>query len=277
MNESVLLVTCSDTLGIIAYVSNVLAKNGYNILSLWEHADKERHKFFMRVKVAKKVHPDLFIQLKSGLPEDAKIWLKGPTKKKLLLLATKESHCLGDILLQASYGHLLADIVGVLSNYENLREITQCFKVPYYYLPHENKSQKQHEEEIEKVIKKSSPDIIVLAKYMRILSKEFIDRYPGKIINIHHSFLPAFVGARPYHQAFARGVKLIGATAHFVTEDLDDGPIISQDVCHVNHSQTATELKAAGRIIEQNTLTQALRLVIDERVFINGNRTVVFK
>jgi formyltetrahydrofolate deformylase len=118
---------------------------------------------------------------------------------------------------------------------------------------------------------------MVLAKYMRILSKDFIDRYSGKIINIHHSFLPAFMGARPYHQAYRRGVKLIGATAHFVTEDLDDGPIISQDVNEVNHSQSATELKVAGRIIEQNTLTRALRLILEERVFINGHRTVVFE
>ncbi len=277
MNESILLVTCSDSLGIIAHVSNVLSQNGYNILSLWEHADREGKKFFMRVRVDKNMNPDLFSQIKSGLPQDAKIWLKGPHRKKLLVLATKEPHCLGDILLQASYGDLDADIAGVISNHENLREITESFKLPFYFVPHQQKTQAQHEAKIEDIIKKCRPDLMVLAKYMRILSKDFIDRYPGKIINIHHSFLPAFMGAKPYHQAYARGVKLIGATAHFVTEDLDDGPIISQAVNEVNHSQSATELKLAGRIIEQNTLTKALRLVLDERVFINGNRTIVFE
>ena len=192
-------------------------------------------------------------------------------------MVTKESHCLGDLLLKHYAQALNLEIVAVIGNYDVLRELTEKFNIPYHHVSHEGLTREEHCRRIMAVINEYNPDFIVLAKYMRILTPEFIEAYPQKIINIHHSFLPAFIGAKPYEQAFNRGVKIIGATAHFVTEHLDEGPIIEQDVIKVDHNFSAEDMALAGRDIERLVLDHALSYVLDNKVFIYGNKTVVFK
>lgn len=276
MSESVLLVKCSDKPGLIAHISGFLHEHKNNIISLSEHVDKDSSTFFMRLEFSGELSPEGLERIRAGLPEHAQAWLKGNNKKRLLLFATKESHCLGDILLQAQYGDLNAEICGVIANHNDLADLSKTFQVPFYFVSHEGKSIEKHESEIHAIIQQNKADLLVFAKYMRIVSPAFVARYQNRIINIHHSFLPAFAGARPYHQAHERGVKVIGATAHFVTETLDDGPIILQNVTYVDHSHSVNALKSAGRSIEQTTLTAGLRLVLEERVFVNGRKTVVF-
>jgi len=210
------------------------------------------------------------------VPEDAHIQVIEPKPKKIVLMATKESHCLGDILIRWAAGELDADIEAVVSNRDNLRELTRRFDIPYLYIPSDGKERKEHEREIVEVLESLEFDYIVLAKYMRILSDDFVRRYPERIINIHHSFLPAFIGANPYKQAYERGVKIIGATAHFVTSDLDEGPIISQDVIPVNHRFEWRDMQRAGRDVEKIVLSRALSLVLNDRVFVHGNKTIIF-
>jgi formyltetrahydrofolate deformylase len=171
---------------------------------------------------------------------------------------------------------LNAEILAVISNYENLEDLTSKFNIPYYHLTHQNHTRETHELELSKLIDQYKPEFLVLAKYMRVLSSEFVARFPHRIINIHHSFLPSFAGANPYNQAYERGVKIIGATAHFVTSDLDQGPIISQSVIPVDHSHSASEMAQAGRDVEKIVLAKSLKLVFDERVFVNGNKTIIF-
>jgi formyltetrahydrofolate deformylase len=198
-------------------------------------------------------------------------------KRPLVICATKEPHCLGELLLLNACGELQGDIKAVVSNHDSLRQLVERFDIPFHHVPHEGISREDHEAALLKVIEIYQPDYVILARYMRVLSQNFIRHLTHRIINIHHSFLPAFVGASPYRQAFARGVKLIGATAHYVTEELDAGPIIAQDVTPVDHSFTAERMAQAGRDVEKLVLARAVHLVLEERVFINGPRTVVFK
>jgi formyltetrahydrofolate deformylase len=193
-----------------------------------------------------------------------------------VVLATKEHHALGDLLIRNFYQELKAEIVAVVSNHEYLRDLVAKFGIPYHYVAHQGLEREEHEGRVLEIIDGYQPEYLVLAKYMRVLSPNFVDCYRGRIINIHHSFLPAFVGAKPYHQAYERGVKIIGATAHFVSDDLDEGPIIAQDVIPVDHTFSAEEMIGAGRDVEKTVLAKALKLVFEDRVFINGNKTVVF-
>ena len=174
------------------------------------------------------------------------------------------------------FNELNASILAVISNYENLEELTKKFNIPFYHLTHLNHSREGHEAEIVKLIEQYKPEFLVLAKYMRVLSPDFISRFHNRIINIHHSFLPSFAGANPYNQAYERGVKIIGATAHFVTDKLDEGPIIAQSVIPVDHSHNAAEMSQAGRDVEKIVLARSLKLVFDERVFVDGNKTIIF-
>jgi formyltetrahydrofolate deformylase len=191
-------------------------------------------------------------------------------------MVTKESHALGDILIRYAAGELGANIQCVIGNHETLRVLVERFNIPFIYVPAEGLSREEHEEKVMKEIDTFTFDYIVLAKYMRILTPTFVKAYTQKIINIHHSFLPAFIGANPYKQAFDRGVKIIGATAHYVTDDLDEGPIIAQDVIPVNHRLTWKDMQRAGRDGEKIVLSRALALVFNDRVFVNGNKTVIF-
>ena len=197
-------------------------------------------------------------------------------RARALVLVTKESHCLRDLLYLRELGELPVEIPLVISNHEDLRTLVESHGIPFEYLPIDGENKNSQESAMMDRIKALDIDVVVLARYMQILSKDFCNQFAGHIINIHHSFLPGFKGARPYHQAYERGVKIIGATAHFVTEDLDEGPIIEQDIAHVSHSATPEDLIAIGRDIERRVLAKAVRLYAEDRIFLLGNRTVIF-
>lgn len=276
-----LLITCPDEPGLIHTITGLLLAQKLNILRNDEFVAREENVFFMRTEVAAPAAgldvEALLAGLRAALPASAIVRLGGPACKRLVLLATKEYHCLGELLLRHAFGDLQATIVAVVSNHEVLGELTQRFGIPFHYLPHEGRSRAAHEGEVLAAIDQYAPDLVVLAKYMRILSPEFVGRYPNRLINIHHSFLPAFVGASPYAQAYARGVKIIGATAHFVNDQLDQGPIIAQRVIPTDHTQSAREMAQAGRDVEKLTLAHALKLVLAEQVFVHGNKTIIFE
>jgi len=202
-------------------------------------------------------------------------------RRPIVVCATREPHCLGELLLLDAVGDLPGRIVAVVSNHDALRGLVERFGLPFHHVPHHDPAGRdlpraEHEAAVAAVVDAHAPEYVVLARYMRVLSEGFVARYPDRIVNIHHSFLPAFAGASPYRQAFARGVKVIGATAHFVTAELDDGPIIAQDVIRVDHTFTPERMAQAGRDVEKLVLAKAVRLVLEARVFLHGRRTVVF-
>jgi len=272
------LIDCKDEKGLVYKISKAFYNFGLNVENNREFVDAQNGKFFMRSEVSGKFDPDaLKKELENVLPNRANIRLIEPRPKKIVLMATKESHCLGDILIRHEANELEADILGVISNYDSLRSLVEKFNIPYVHVSHEGLQRTEHEAEILKALEQfGNIDFIVLAKYMRILTPEFVERYEERIINIHHSFLPAFIGANPYKQAYDRGVKIIGATAHFVNNNLDEGPIIAQDVIPVNHRLDWKDMQKAGRDVEKIVLSRALNLVLNDRVFVNGNRTIVF-
>ena len=271
------LIDCEDAKGLVYHISKVFFDRGLNIDNNREFVDKEKGRFFMRSVVSGDFDTEELHQaLLAVLPPDAHIRVIEPQPKKIVIMVTKESHCLGDILIRWADGEFEADIEAVISNRDNLRDLTRRFDIPFLYIPAEDMERKEHEEQILEVLEEFDFDYIVLAKYMRILSADFVHRFPERIINIHHSFLPAFVGANPYKQAYERGVKIIGATAHYVTTDLDEGPIISQDVISVNHRFEWRDMQRAGRDVEKIVLGRALSLVLNDRVFVNRNKTIIF-
>ncbi|HQR73389.1 MAG TPA: formyltetrahydrofolate deformylase [Sulfurovum sp.] len=271
------LIDCKDAKGLVYKISKVFYDRGLNIDNNREFVDKENERFFMRTVVSGAFDvKELLDALKADIPGDAHIRVIEPEDKKIILLATKESHALGDILVRHADGELDAQIQCVIANHDTLQTFVRRFDIPFFHIPAEGMSREEHEELVMRLIGEFEFDYIVLAKYMRILTPTFVKAYPEQIINIHHSFLPAFIGANPYKQAFDRGVKIIGATAHFVTDDLDEGPIIAQDVIPVNHRLTWKDMQRAGRDGEKIVLSRALTLVLDDRVFVNGNKTVIF-
>ncbi|WP_104748957.1 formyltetrahydrofolate deformylase [Helicobacter cetorum] len=293
MLEFVLKVQAKDKQGLVSAISSVVANKGYNIVKNDEFVEPLKERFFMRLKIQKPLNEistenkeqeeqSLKIALFKALQgfEELSIELVLSRKKNVILLATKESHCLGDLLLRVYGNELEMNIWGVIANHEILRPLVEKFDVPYFYVPCENQS--QHELEVLEVIKQlelekgESIDLLVLAKYMRILSEDFTNRFKNQILNIHHSFLPAFIGANPYKQAFERGVKVIGATAHFVNESLDAGPIILQDTLPINHNYSVEKMRLVGKDVEKLVLARALKLVLEDRVFVHGNKTIVF-
>ncbi|WP_276482411.1 formyltetrahydrofolate deformylase [Paraflavitalea pollutisoli] len=278
----IIVIQCIDQVGLVAAISGVLAVERLNIVSLREHVDKAENRFFLRVQVETPSHP-LALQervqqaLAQVLPVDATILVNPMPSKRIVVLVTKEYHCLADILIRHYFQSLNATVLAVIGNYNKLQDICARFEVPFYHITHEGRSKADFEQAIGEIVDGYDPDYLVLAKFMRILSPGFIAGRVGRIINIHHSFLPAFAGANPYRQAFERGVKLIGATAHFVTNDLDEGPIIAQQIIPVSHSLTAADMMQAGKEIETAVLARAMRLVFDDRVFVYNNKTVVFE
>ena len=272
-----LWISTPDQQGLIYKISKTLLDEGFNIEENHEFVDKDSALFLMRTEIVGEGRADTLEQkLAATLPDETTLRVTPARRKKIVLLCTKEAHCLGVILIQHDSGELDADIQAVVGNHEVLADLVQRFNLPFHYISHENRSREEHEAEIIKCVDDYSQDLIVLAKYMRILTPTFVAHYGGKILNIHHSFLPAFVGANPYKQAHQRGVKIIGATAHVVSDDLDEGPIIAQDVEHVDHSYTWQEMRQAGRHVEKVVLTKALELLLQDRVFVFGNKTVVF-
>ena len=280
MQQRILRTACRDETGLIARIAGLCHEHGYNIHHQDQFVSSESTTFFMRTVLDGDFkESDGFIsRLRGMLPPGAVIELRDQSiRQRLAVLVTRESHCLGDILIKAYSGALDAEVVAVVGNYPDLQELSAKFEVPFYLVSHEGVSREAQEQRLQEVLSACRPDLIVLAKYMRILSRQLVDSWQlGRMINIHHSFLPAFVGARPYHQAFERGVKLIGATAHFVTSSLDQGPIICQDVIKVNHRYTPETMARAGRDVERMVLINALNKVLDYKVFIEGNKTIVF-
>ena len=271
------LIDCEDDKGLVYKISKVFYDRGLNIDNNREFVDKEYGRFFMRTVVSGLFDmQELLDALKAVTPAAAHIRVIEPEDKKIILMVTKESHALGDILIRHADGELGAEIECVIGNHDTLEELVRRFDIPFFHIPADDMTREEHEEHVMKLINEFEFDYIVLAKYMRILTSTFVKAYTQKIINIHHSFLPAFIGANPYKQAYERGVKIIGATAHYVTDDLDEGPIIAQDVIPVNHRLTWRDMQRAGRDGEKIVLSRALSLVLNDRVFVNGNKTVIF-
>jgi len=278
MPDRIILIDCPDEKGLIYNIMKVIYDHRLNVTANQEFVEGVSGTFFMRTVVEGNGWSDqIEDELNSVLPADATVRISVMKKKPIVVLATKEPHCLGEILLKNRYGELQSDVKAVVSNHDVLRPLAESFDIPFYHVPVEGLTRMQHEEKVMEEIQVHKPEYLVLAKYMRIFTPEFVQQFPNRVINIHHSFLPAFIGASPYKQAYERGVKIIGATAHFVTEDLDEGPIIAQDVLPVNHTYTAEGMALAGQDVEKNVLTRALKLVLEERVFIYKHKTILFE
>ena len=276
MQRKVLRTICPDAKGLIAKITNICYKHELNIVQNNEFVDHRTGRFFMRTELEGIFNDStLLADLDSALPEGSVRELQPAGRQRIVILVTKEAHCLGDLLMKSAYGDLDVEIAAVVGNHDTLRPLVERFDIPFLLVSHEGLSREQHDNNMAAEIDRFKPDYVVLAKYMRVLTPAFVQRYPNQIINIHHSFLPAFIGARPYHQAYERGVKIIGATAHFVNDNLDEGPIIMQDVIHVDHTYSAEDMMRAGRDVEKNALSRALYEVLNQRVFVYGNRTII--
>ncbi|MDD5400194.1 MAG: formyltetrahydrofolate deformylase [Sulfurimonas sp.] len=278
MSQYRVLIDANDEKGLVHKVSTVFYKNDLNILSNSEFVDKENNKFFMRSVVDGDIELIKLHQLISDvMPVSANIEVIAPQKKNIIIMATKEMHALGDILIRHEAGELEANILAVVSNYSDLESLVGKFNIPFIAISHVGLDREEHEDKIlECLAGFEDIDYIVLAKYMRILTPKFIEAYENRIINIHHSFLPAFIGANPYKQAYDRGVKIIGATSHFVNNNLDEGPIIAQEVIHVNHAYGWRDMQRSGKDVEKVVLSRALKLALEDRIFVYANKTVIF-
>ena len=283
-SEFIFTLSCPDTSGIVAEVAGFMAKSNLTIKESNQFGDSETNSFFMRVKalsisgndkidindirnnfklIAKKREMEFNIYNANEVP-------------KIIIMVSKFDHCLVDLLYRVKIGELKAKIVAIISNHSDTEMLANSYGIPFHYIKVTNENKKSAENALEQLITKYNAEAIILARYMQILSKEISDKYSSKIINIHHSFLPSFKGASPYKQAYKRGVKLIGATAHFVTSDLDEGPIIEQDVARVTHVTSSSDMVAAGRDVERIVLFRAVKYFIERRVLLNKNKTIVF-
>lgn len=270
---------CEDQPGIVHAMTSAVLACGGNIIENQQFTDEPTNTFVMRTRFESSQGIDAAQKsLSEGLGKFSPTLRIRPTDRKprALVLVTKESHCLRDLLYLLELGELPIEIPVVVSNHEDLRGLVESHGFRFAHFPVSASTKSAQEAELLALVEKEAIDFVVLARYMQVLSNEFCAALPGRIINIHHSFLPGFKGAKPYHQAHARGVKIIGATAHFVTADLDEGPIIEQDVAHVSHTSTPEDLIALGRDIERRVLAKAVRLFAQDRIFIVGDRTVVF-
>lgn len=280
--SAILLISCPDRKGEVATIADFIYRHGGNILHADEHGDAETGLFLMRVEFDPSDFTiDLadFAQHFSPIAETFNMTWRlsyGASRPRMIIFVSKYDHCLVDLLYRQHSGELACDIPLIISNHPDNQAIADFYKVPYTVISVTKENKVEAETRIHALIAEHRPDFMVLARYMQILSNDFVNRYPQRIINIHHSFLPAFIGARPYHQAFERGVKLIGATSHYVTEVLDDGPIIEQDVVRVSHRDTVDDLIRKGRDLEKVVLSRAVRWHVENRVLVYGNKTVVF-
>ena len=274
MEKAILRLSCPDKPGIVATVTSTLAKENGFIHESAQFGDEETDRFFMRVVFSA---PDL-AKVKSALENlGMEIELSPAEKKtKTLILVSKQGHCLNDLLHRAATNHLPIEIAGVVSNHPDLEEMVSWYGIPFHHLPVTKESKAEQEGAILKLADEQGVELVVLARYMQILSSEMCQKLSGNAINIHHSFLPSFKGARPYHQAHERGVKRVGATAHYATTDLDEGPIIEQDVVRVTHRDSPADLVRKGRDVERNVLSRAVRAHLEDRILVFENKTVVF-
>ncbi|MEG9482088.1 formyltetrahydrofolate deformylase [Mannheimia bovis] len=276
LEHKILLTECPDDTGLVAKITNICYKHQLNIIKNSEFVDNETKRFFMRTELNGIFNDKtLLADLEFTLPEGSIYKLLPKQRKRIVILVTKEAHCLGDLLMKNYYGGLDVEIAAVIGNHDTLRELVERFDVPFHLVSHENLTRVEHDKLLADKIDEYAPDYIVLAKYMRVLNPEFVARYPNRVVNIHHSFLPAFIGAKPYQRAYERGVKIIGATAHFVNDELDEGPIIMQNVINVDHTYTAEAMMRAGRDVEKTVLSQALELVLADKIFVYKNKTII--
>ncbi len=277
-----LLVSCPDQPGIVAALAQVLYGHGANILDADQHTDLEAGIFFQRIRFETTQLRTDRTSLNSAIREVATrlnmTWrlCDAPEPPRMAIFVSRTDHCLYDLLLRHRAGELLCGIPLIVSNHEDLGPVAQQFGIPFHVFPITGENKLDQEAAELELLQKEGIDFVVLARYMQVLSEGFIDRFSSRIINIHHSFLPAFSGGRPYHQARARGVKLIGATAHYATGDLDEGPIIEQDVIRTSHRDGVSDLTRKGRDVERNVLSRAVRWHVEERILVYGNKTVVF-
>ncbi len=277
MTNQLLLIECDDRPGLVHGVTGVLFRHRCNVTSNQEFVDHETARFFMRTEFTGAIEPMVIeAEARAMLPPGAIVRMSMPAPRRVVVLCSREHHCVADLLTRHAFGELNASIRAVVSNAEALGGFVAKFNLPFHAVPNAGLSREGHEERVLAILQQYEPEYLVLAKYMRVLTPGFVAQFPNRIINIHHSFLPAFVGARPYEQAFQRGVKVIGATAHFVTADLDQGPIIAQETLHIDHTHSSQDLAQAGRDVEKLALARALRLVFEDRVFLCGNRTIIF-
>jgi formyltetrahydrofolate deformylase len=281
-NSYRLIFDCPDRTGLIAAVSGFLAGEGGWIVESAQHSSLESNRFHSRIEIRADSLPYGLEELGrrfSSLAERFDMnWriIDGRVPKKVMLFVSQASHCLADLLDRWRSGDLSCDIVGVISNHERLRRQVECCDIPYHHVPVTRDNKPRAFEEIQRLVDAEAADTLVLARYMQILPQDFCERYRQQILNIHHSFLPSFIGARPYHQAHERGVKLIGATCHYVTADLDEGPIIEQDTARVNHSDTVEDLVRLGKDIEKQVLARGLRYHLEDRILVDGHKTIIF-
>lgn len=277
-----LTVSCPDRTGIVAKVSNFLATYNGWITEASYHADPQSGWFFMRNEIKASSIPFELEAFKTVFEPIAREfsmkWHLSDSghKPRVVLMASKESHCLADILHRWHSGELNAEIVAVIANHEDLRRMVEWHDIPYHCIRIDAEDKQKGFDEVSSLVRSLETDLIVLARYMQILPAQLCEEYAGRVINIHHSFLPSFAGAKPYHQAYDRGVKLIGATCHYVTQDLDEGPIIDQDVIRISHSDTIEDMVRLGKDAEKTVLARGLRLHLEDRVIIHENKTVVF-
>jgi formyltetrahydrofolate deformylase len=272
-----LLIDCPDEKGLVFRITGVLYHLGVNIIGNQEFVESEHDRFLMRTTFAGAVEEaEVLAQIRAVLPEGSSVELSSRHRKNIILLVTKEQHCLGELLVRHQFQQMNANILAVVGNHRVLERFTHQFGINFHHVPHDGLSRADHEAAVLEVVQRYQPEYLVLAKYMRILSPEFVAHFPNRIINIHHSFLPAFIGATPYRQAYERGVKIIGATAHFVNNDLDEGPIIVQNVIPVDHTHDISDMVQMGQDVEKIALARALQIVFEDKVVVSGNKTIIF-
>lgn len=282
MNDYILTLSCPDRIGIVHNVTGWLLGQGGNIIDAQQFGDLETESFFLRVHFALPQAADVaaleasFAKVSGEFGMDAHIY-DASRKARLLILVSRQGHCLNDLLFRTHSGQLPVEIAGIVSNHNDYAGMAQAYGIPFHHLPVNADTRNSQEQQILDIVTRESVDLVVLARYMQILTNPMCRALSGRAINIHHSFLPSFKGARPYHQAHARGVKIIGATAHYVTADLDEGPIIEQDIERVDHAMSAADLTQVGSDVESQVLARAVRWHVEHRILLNGQRTVVFR
>jgi len=286
VHRYILTITCPDRVGIVAAVTGLIAGHGGSVLEAAQHGDLDSGRFFLRIEIVADSLPagfgrdELAAAFEPVAVEFEMEWRLSDTdvRKRVVLFGSQEDHCIADLLYRWRAGELECDLPYVISNHEDLRGLVEWHGVRFCCVPvgAEATAKEAAFEEMGRIVEREQADVIVLARYMQILPASFCALRPGRIINIHHSFLPSFAGARPYHQAYERGVKLIGATCHYVTAELDEGPIIEQDTRRIDHGDSVDELRRVGRDVERTVLARGLRWHLEDRVLLNGNRTVVF-
>lgn len=282
MRRYVLTVICPDRVGIVAAVSGFIADHGGWVLEAAQHGDLSSGRFFLRIEVIADTlpfGPDELDRRFAAVAEELAMTYRvtdTDVRKRVVVLVSREEHCLADLLYRWRSGDLPCDIVAVVSNHDHLRSTVEWHGIPFHHVPIDRHGRSGGFAEVGRLLDELAADVVVLARFMQVLPGWLCERYAGRLINIHHSFLPSFAGAKPYHQAFERGVKLIGATCHYVTAELDQGPIIEQDTRRIDHADSIDELVRVGRDIERSVLARGLRWHVEDRVLLNGSRTVVF-